>query len=289
MQKTMQEIKVPNRYFFQVENLYDELGLDVYEYRLLMHYLRRGNCFESIETTAKICAMSRKRAQAARDTLEEKGLIRTTRKDGFKTTITIEVIDIQTDNTLYFASGTIQNPALAQLVEKAKKPRKTTIGRFVTDVKVTDVKRPTKNTTNKNTKIKEEKPLVANATGLIESESDSETKSQEYVLHPTIAIKREYESLLGRSLIHTDWIRGNGTAAKSIGEKYSVEQLREAYQHYKREPFWKDKVLSLSYLEKLMHEYFRNRTGNELSNEEQTRIAIRERLAKKEKNNDTNN
>jgi DNA-binding MarR family transcriptional regulator len=92
-----QTINVPSirKYFHIVPNILDDMGLDVHEHRLITHYLRRGTCTESVRTTAEHCKMSRNTVTAARNRLEEKGLITTTRtSDG----ITIDVTDIWETN-----------------------------------------------------------------------------------------------------------------------------------------------------------------------------------------------
>ncbi len=68
----------------------------------------------------------------------------------------------------------------------------------------------------------------------------------------TVSIQAAYESLLGEKLDSSEWTRQEGAAAKRIGAKYTPEQLRRAYQHYKTEVFWSDKRLTLNYLSKNM-------------------------------------
>jgi DNA-binding transcriptional MocR family regulator len=88
-----QTINVPStrKYFFMVPNMIDDMGLDLHEYRLITHYLRRGTCTESIRTTAEHCKMNKDTVTTARNSLEKKGLITTTRTaDG----IIIDVTDI---------------------------------------------------------------------------------------------------------------------------------------------------------------------------------------------------
>lgn len=68
----------------------------------------------------------------------------------------------------------------------------------------------------------------------------------------TASIQAEYESLIGQKLDRREWVKQEGAAAKRIGERYTVEQLRRAYRHYKAEKFWADKRLTLNYLSKNM-------------------------------------
>lgn len=93
----------PRAYFTMLPNLYDDAGLDVYEFRLLSHYVRRGSCFESVRTTAQVCEMSHPKVIEARNSLEAKGFIRTTRQP--ESTILIEVVDKWKENMAKYSSG----------------------------------------------------------------------------------------------------------------------------------------------------------------------------------------
>ena len=42
----------------ELPNLYDDMSLKMAEFRLLVHYVRVGKCWESIRTTAKKWRMS---------------------------------------------------------------------------------------------------------------------------------------------------------------------------------------------------------------------------------------
>lgn len=75
----------------------------------------------------------------------------------------------------------------------------------------------------------------------------------------TRAIQSEYVRLLGYAV--TDWAAGEAKAARAIGERYTVGELRAAYEHYKAQPFWSDKRLSLAYLAKNMAEALRHQTN----------------------------
>lgn len=61
----------------ELPNMLDELGLDVYEYRLLGHYIRRGMTYEGSTETARVCNMSRRQVLNKRKSLAERGLIYT--------------------------------------------------------------------------------------------------------------------------------------------------------------------------------------------------------------------
>lgn len=63
------------KYRTELPNLYDDAGLDVYEFRLLAHYKRVGECTESAETTAEKCGMSAGKVSQARESLAGNGWI----------------------------------------------------------------------------------------------------------------------------------------------------------------------------------------------------------------------
>ena len=65
----------PAKNLIFVHSVLDEAGLNVYQFRLLGHIARRGFCFASLDTTAKICQMSIRKAQYTLKELEQKGLI----------------------------------------------------------------------------------------------------------------------------------------------------------------------------------------------------------------------
>lgn len=65
-----------------VHSALDEAGLDVYEFRLLSHIARRGKCFATLTTTAKICQMSVRKAQSTLKSLENRGLIQKKQRKG---------------------------------------------------------------------------------------------------------------------------------------------------------------------------------------------------------------
>lgn len=91
-----QEIRQPKRKFFtMLPNLYDDADLDPYEFRLLTHYVRVGDCFESTRTTAEKCNMGHMTVVRKRKSLAEKGFIRLTRTPDFTR---VEVVDKWDEN-----------------------------------------------------------------------------------------------------------------------------------------------------------------------------------------------
>jgi hypothetical protein len=66
--------KHPKKAIF-VHSALDQVGLDVYEFRLLGHIARRGSCFASLATTADLCKMSVRKAQSTLKSLEKRGFI----------------------------------------------------------------------------------------------------------------------------------------------------------------------------------------------------------------------
>jgi hypothetical protein len=72
-----QFIQAPDlrKYRTELPNLVDDMDLDPFEFRLLVHYYRVGNCWESVRTTAKRCAMSVGKVSQVRRELATKKLI----------------------------------------------------------------------------------------------------------------------------------------------------------------------------------------------------------------------
>jgi hypothetical protein len=66
------------KYRTELPNLYDDAGLDVFEFRLLAHYKRVGTCNEGLETTARKCKMSEGSASQKRTSLAKKKWIKLT-------------------------------------------------------------------------------------------------------------------------------------------------------------------------------------------------------------------
>lgn len=85
-------------YRIELPNLYDDSDLDPYEFRLLAHYKRVGNCWESTKTTAEKCKMSTGQVSQARDRLHDKGFIIIAEELHEKGTLQITVIDRWAEN-----------------------------------------------------------------------------------------------------------------------------------------------------------------------------------------------
>jgi hypothetical protein len=74
-------VSAERRYFFQMLNLADDSGLDVYEFRLLAHYRRvcgdSGRpATETVRQTAEHCRMAPSQVLKARTSLADKGWLR---------------------------------------------------------------------------------------------------------------------------------------------------------------------------------------------------------------------
>ena len=71
-------------YFTILPNMVDDIGLDVYEYRLLGHITRvagiDSTCWQSVETIAEACKFSKGKVTEARNSLEKLGLIHVVRQ-----------------------------------------------------------------------------------------------------------------------------------------------------------------------------------------------------------------
>jgi len=59
----------------ELPNMLDDSNLTPFEFRLLVHYYRRGNCWEGVRSTAKACNMSIGMVVKAREGLNDKGWI----------------------------------------------------------------------------------------------------------------------------------------------------------------------------------------------------------------------
>lgn len=96
----MQRQKIKNgnylqKFFTQFPNIIDDADLDPYEYRLLIHYYRVGECWEGVRTTAEKCKMSTGKVSDVRKSLELKGWIYlSTDGEG----VSIEVVDKTKEN-----------------------------------------------------------------------------------------------------------------------------------------------------------------------------------------------
>jgi hypothetical protein len=94
-----QEIRVPPRrkYFTILPNIYDDSDLDPFEFRLLAHYSRVGDCWESVRTTAEKTVMSPGAVVKKRRSLHNKGWISLSMSE--HGTWRIEVVDKWQENT----------------------------------------------------------------------------------------------------------------------------------------------------------------------------------------------
>jgi DnaD/phage-associated family protein len=63
------------KYRIELPNLYDDAGLDPFEFRLLAHYKRVGTCTEGTPTTATKCRISTGQVSQKRQSLHDKGFI----------------------------------------------------------------------------------------------------------------------------------------------------------------------------------------------------------------------
>ena len=95
-----QNIQAPDTksYFTMLPNLIDDSDLDPYEHRLLCHYYRVGNCWESTKTTAEKCKMGAASVSRKRKSLEKKGWIKITQPKHESDTIKIVIVDKWAEN-----------------------------------------------------------------------------------------------------------------------------------------------------------------------------------------------
>ncbi len=102
---TQQVIHAPDlrKYRTELPNLVDDMQLDPYSFRLLVHYYRVGNCWESVRTTAKRCCMSVGKVSQVRRELARRGLIEVKELAGGN--LSIRVRDIWPENFAHFAKS----------------------------------------------------------------------------------------------------------------------------------------------------------------------------------------
>ncbi len=97
-------------YRTELPNLYDEFDLTPYEFRLLAHYVRRGNCYETTRKTGYWCGMSPAKVVYTRRKLVEKGLI-IAEQTPYRTW-SITLVDIWRENFIFFGTVKDQNGRL---------------------------------------------------------------------------------------------------------------------------------------------------------------------------------
>lgn len=86
------------RYFYTMLNLSDDSDLTVYEYRLLGHYCRVGDCWETVRTTADRTGMSPASVTRARRGLETKGWVEVIPHHDHGDSLLVKVLDRWADN-----------------------------------------------------------------------------------------------------------------------------------------------------------------------------------------------
>ena len=150
------------KWFYQVPNIIDEMGLSKLEHRLLSHYLRVGTCTEGLETTSKKCGMSTGAISEARRALSQRGLITYTRYnsnngiDGYRITVN----DLWEDNAKYF----LGDKSVLEKYKTSAGEGKTSAG----EEKNTLIK----NTGSKKTKKRKLHNVMPSAAALLEESDD---------------------------------------------------------------------------------------------------------------------
>lgn len=90
------------KYFTQFPNIIDDSDLDPFEFRVLLHYYRVGECTQGVRTTGKICGMSIGKVADVRRSLQQKGFITILPMGD---SVTIEVVDKYLENGVKYRSG----------------------------------------------------------------------------------------------------------------------------------------------------------------------------------------
>jgi len=95
MKSRVHNPKYLEKYFTQFPNIIDDSELTPFEYRLLIHYYRVGECWEGVRKTSQICKMSVGKVAGCRKSLEERGFVSIQEKgDG----IIITLVDLSVQN-----------------------------------------------------------------------------------------------------------------------------------------------------------------------------------------------
>lgn len=105
------------QYFFQVPNMVDDMGLDVHSFRLYCHLKRvageAGACWQSTDTLASACKMSKGMIASCKNVLREAGLIEVNTKPtkhGGRDLHLITIMDVWERNRLYNVQKTPSSP-----------------------------------------------------------------------------------------------------------------------------------------------------------------------------------
>lgn len=85
------------KYFTMFPNIIDDSDLTPFEFRLLIHYYRVGECWEGVRKTAEICHMSTGMVSNCRNTLAEKGFI-SVKDNGIGESVIITLVDLSEMN-----------------------------------------------------------------------------------------------------------------------------------------------------------------------------------------------
>lgn len=227
----MTEQKIVNRadlrkWRIELPNLYDESGLDPYEFRLLVHYVRRGNCYESVRTTAECCNMSSAQVVKKRNSLEEKKFIRVSENE--RGTLTIEVVDMWELNFVTYSGVSDMNTRSPHEQECSQdelgcSPRER--GCSPREHKKEPIKKqPDKKKPNKKN------------TGA--TQSDSRVKD----------MVSAFQELIGYPI--ANWGAESKAAKNIMANGYGWEDVKDCYGYMKAEEFWKDKHIGLASVHK---------------------------------------
>lgn len=90
------------KYRIEIPNLYDDADLTPFQFRLLVHYKRVGNCWEGTRKTAQKCHMSLGTVVAARKFLAQHHYIKLGKRSQYDT-ITVTVVDQWRENFKQYA------------------------------------------------------------------------------------------------------------------------------------------------------------------------------------------
>lgn len=238
------------KYFTMFPNIIDDSSLDPYEFRLLVHYYRVGNCWEGTRTTAEKCKMSVGAVSKKRLSLSQKGWI-TLKKGTQADTIKITVTDKWDENMRHFTRSP-QGLDVHQANSKCS-PGEQSVHSVNSKCSLSELKK-----TNIKNNNKERKDRVATAPpppppSQFAHLKRPKSKPKQSNHHLLMAA---YQNALGHKIANGG---REGKAARLILENgYSIDEAMACYRHMKADKFWAKKMLSLQSVYKELGNFLKN-------------------------------
>lgn len=168
------------RYFHQMLNMADD-DLNPYQYRLLGHYIRVDNCWESVRTTARITRMSVGMVVKTRNSLQELGYIQLEISE--HDTYLVTVVDRMAENVARYANKKQQRSPHEHGVHHMN----TSEGSSVHHMK------------QRRTRTKEEEKDIVAATATTQAATDWPVLNEDDVTYPFVEARLSSDSVKGNA------------------------------------------------------------------------------------------